>query len=138
VTNRKKDIMRTKLYHRVYMKIAIEISNLSRCNRAKVGALIVNNKNIISYGYNGTPSGFCNDCEENNITKDEVIHAETNAILKAGKNAYDSTLYLTLSPCLECCKLIKQSGIKKVYYLNEYRDLNGLEKLKIDYERLYL
>jgi dCMP deaminase len=129
---------RDYLFNKVYMTIAYQIAELSRCNRAKVGALIVNDKNIVSYGFNGTPEGFCNDCEDNNITKDEVIHAETNAILKAGIKAKGSTLYVTLSPCLQCCKLIKQSGIKKVYYLNEYRDLNGLEKLKIDYERLYL
>lgn len=129
---------RDYLFNKVYMTIAYQIAELSRCNRAKVGALIVNDKNIVSYGFNGTPEGFCNDCEDNNITKDEVIHAETNAILKAGIKAKGSTLYVTLSPCLQCCKLIKQSGIKKVYYLNEYTDLNGLEKLKIDYERLYL
>ena len=125
-------------FHNVYMNIANEIANLSRCKRSKVGAIIVNNKNIISYGYNGTPSGFDNCCErhDEDVTLQEVIHAETNAILKAGKHAEGSTLYVTLSPCVECCKLIKQSGIKKVYFKNLYRDTSGLEKLKIDYEQL--
>ena len=120
-----------------YMELAIVVSNLSRCNRAKVGAIIVKDKNIISYGYNGTPEGFCNDCEdENNVTKQEVIHAECNAILKAGVNAKDSDLFLTLSPCFECCKLIKQSGIKHVYFLKMYRDLSGLRSLQIPFTML--
>lgn len=120
----------------IYMKVAIELSYMSRCKRKKVGALLVKDKNIISYGFNGTPSGFCNDCEINGVTKNEVIHAETNAILKAGIQSIDSILYVTLSPCIECCKLLKQAGIKKVYFRELYRDTSGLEKLKIDWEQI--
>lgn len=120
----------------IYMKVAIELSYMSRCKRKKVGALLVKDKNIISYGFNGTPSGFCNDCEINGVTKNEVIHAETNAILKAGIQSIDSILYVTLSPCIECCKLLKQAGIKKVYFRELYRDTSGLEKLKIEWEQI--
>jgi dCMP deaminase len=131
--------LRKKQFDITYLKIAIEIANLSRCKRAKVGAIIVKENNIISFGYNGTPSGFCNSCEnKKNITIDEVIHAETNAILKAGDKCNGATLYVTLSPCVNCCKLIKQSGISKVIYLNAYRDLSGLNKLKINYEKIDL
>jgi dCMP deaminase len=122
--------------NQIYMNIAIEVSKMSRCNRAKVGALLVKNNNIISYGFNGTPAGFCNDCEENGITKKEVIHAEANAILKAGVKSFNSDLYLTLSPCVDCCKLIKQAGIKNIYIKEFYHDTTGLNKLKLDYEQL--
>jgi dCMP deaminase len=119
---------------KVYLEIAKTIATLSRCKNAKVGAIIVKDKNIISYGYNGTPSGFCNQCEdENSITYDHVIHAETNAILKAGINSKGADLFLTLSPCVNCCKLIKQAGIRHVFFLQEYRDTSGLSKLKIPY-----
>ena len=119
---------------KVYLGIAQTIATLSRCENAKVGAIIVKDKNIISYGYNGTPSGFCNQCEdENSITYDHVIHAETNAILKAGINSKGADLFLTLSPCVNCCKLIKQAGIRHVFFLQEYRDTSGLSKLKIPY-----
>jgi len=131
-----KNINRENQFKLMYMQLAKEISNLSRCNRAKVGAIIVKDKNIISYGYNGTPAGFCNDCENDLGTLGEVIHAECNAILKAGTNAFGSDLYITLSPCFDCCKLIKQSGIKKVYFNQIYRDISGLTKLKIEYEKL--
>ena len=120
----------------IYMSIALEISKMSRCNRAKVGALLVKNNNIISYGFNGTPAGFCNACEENDITKKEVIHAEVNAILKAGRESIGSDLFLTLSPCIDCCKLIKQAGIRKVYIKEYYRDTSGLNQLQLDYEQL--
>jgi dCMP deaminase len=127
---------REEQFNSVYMGIAYVISTLSRCERAKVGAVIVNNGNIVSFGFNGTPSGFCNTCEENDVTLPEVIHAECNAILKAGSLAKGADLYLTLSPCVECCKLIKQVGIKKVYFNKLYRDVSGLTKLKIDYEQI--
>lgn len=116
----------------VFINIAKEIGTLSHCTRSKVGAVLVKDGNVISFGYNGTPAGMDNGCEENNVTKDEVIHAEMNAILKAAKsgNAVDgSTLYLSLSPCQNCCKLIIQSGIKRVVYLEEYRDLSPIEFL---------
>ena len=116
----------------VFINIAKEIGTLSHCTRSKVGAVLVKDGNVISFGYNGTPAGMDNGCEENNVTKDEVIHAEMNAILKAAKsgNAVDgSTLYLSLSPCQNCCKLIIQSGIKRVVYLEGYRDLKPIEFL---------
>ena len=116
----------------VFINIAAEIGSLSHCTRSKVGAVLVKDGNVISFGYNGTPSGMDNGCEENNVTKEEVIHAEMNAILKAAKsgNAVDgSTLYLSLSPCQNCCKLIIQSGIKRVVYLQDYRDLSPIEFL---------
>jgi dCMP deaminase len=116
----------------VFINIAKEIGTLSHCTRSKVGAVLVKDGNVISFGYNGTPAGMDNGCEENNVTKDEVIHAEMNAILKAAKsgNAVEgSTLYLTLSPCKECSKLILQSGVKKVVYLNMYRNLDGIQFL---------
>jgi len=116
----------------VFINIAKEVGTLSHCTRSKVGAVLVKEGNVISFGYNGTPAGMDNGCEENNVTKDEVIHAEMNAILKAAKsgNAVDgSTLYLSLSPCQNCCKLIIQSGIKRVVYLEEYRDLLPIEFL---------
>ena len=116
----------------VFINIAKEIGTLSHCTRSKVGAVLVKDGNVISFGYNGTPAGMDNGCEENNVTKDEVIHAEMNAILKAAKsgNAVDgSTLYLSLSPCQNCCKLIIQSGISRVVYLEGYRDLKPIEFL---------
>ena len=117
---------------KTFINIAKEIGTLSHCTRSKVGAVLVKDGNVISFGYNGTPAGMDNACEENNVTKDEVIHAEMNAILKAAKsgNAVEgSTLYLTLSPCKECSKLILQSGVKKVVYLNRYRNLDGIQFL---------
>lgn len=116
----------------VFINIAKEVGTLSYCTRSKVGAVLVKDGNVISFGYNGTPAGMDNTCEENDVTKDEVIHAEMNAILKAAKsgNAVDgSTLYLSLSPCQNCCKLIIQSGIKRVVYLEGYRDLKPIEFL---------
>jgi dCMP deaminase len=115
-----------------FINIAKEIGTLSHCTRSKVGAVLVKDGNVISFGYNGTPAGMDNGCEENNVTKDEVIHAEMNSILKAAKsgNSVDgSTLYLSLSPCQNCCKLIIQSGIKRVVYLQDYRDLKPVEFL---------
>lgn len=118
---------------KTFINIATEISQLSHCVRSKVGAVIVNNGNIISFGYNGTPAGMDNCCEKDNVTLPHVVHAESNAILKAAKSGYaveGSTLYLTLSPCQDCCKLILQSGIKRVVYKDEYRDITGVHFLK--------
>jgi dCMP deaminase len=118
---------------KVFINIAKETSTLSHCVRSKVGAILVKDGNIISMSYNGTPSGMDNCCEKDNTTLPYVIHAEMGAILKAAKtgNSVDgSTLYLTLSPCLDCSKLILQSGIKKVVYLTNYRNLEGVEFLK--------
>lgn len=146
-----------------FMNVAKEIAKLSHCVRTKVGAVIVKGDNIVSMGYNGTPTGMDNCCEiksymsidagawldpdtieeswpeEDEIgrykleTKNEVLHAESNAILKAAKTGVStdgSTLYLTLSPCLNCSKLIIQSGVRRVVYLQEYRDISGLTFLK--------
>ncbi len=107
---------------------------LSHCERKKVGAIIVKNGMIISDGFNGTPTGFDNYCEdEDGYTKWYVLHAEANAILKVAKSTNsceDATLYLTLSPCKECAKLIHQSGIKRLVYIKEYKDISGLKFLK--------
>lgn len=106
----------------------------SYCQRRKVGALVVKNKMIISDGYNGTPSGFENQCEdENNITKSYVLHAEANAITKLARsnnNSENATLYVTASPCIECSKLIIQAGIKRVVYGEKYRLEDGINLLK--------
>ncbi|MFM7310593.1 MAG: deoxycytidylate deaminase [Flavobacteriales bacterium] len=121
-------------YDRAYMKMALEWAQLSHCTRKKVGSLIVRDNMIISDGYNGTPSGFSNACEdEHGDTHWYVLHAEANAILKiAGStnNAKGSTLYITLSPCKECCKLILQAGIRRIVYRDEYKDTTGLSFLK--------
>ncbi len=121
-------------YDRAYLKIAREWGQLSYCQRKKVGAIIVKNKMIISDGYNGTPSGFENCCEdEEGKTKWYVLHAEANAILKVAKSTQsceNATLYITMSPCRDCSKLIHQSGIVRVVYQNSYKDLAGIEFLK--------
>ncbi len=125
---------KTTKYDRAYLKMAIEWAKLSYCNRKKVGALLVKNRMIISDGYNGTPSGFENICEdEEGFTKWYVLHAEANAILKiaaSAQTAQGATLYITLSPCKECSKLIHQSGIKRVVYIKEYRDVTGVNLLR--------
>lgn len=135
-------------YDVAYLKMALEWAKLSYCKRKQVGALIVKDRTIISDGYNGTPSGFENCCEdENNKTKWYVLHAEANAILKISRSTQScegATLYLTLSPCKECSKLIFQSGIKRVVYIQDYPDNEGLvflkdagvETLKISQEEL--
>lgn len=106
----------------------------SYCRRRQVGALIVKDRMIISDGYNGTPSGFENVCEdENGVTKPYVLHAEANAITKvakSGNSSAGSTLYVTASPCVECAKLIIQSGISRVVYRDEYRLTDGIELLQ--------
>ena len=121
-------------YDFAYLKLALEWANLSYCKRKKVGALIVKDKMIISDGYNGSPSGFDNNCEDDNgDTHWYVLHAEANAILKTAKsnhNCSGATLYLTHSPCKECSKLIHQAGIKRVVYSKAYKDNSGLIFLK--------
>jgi dCMP deaminase len=121
-------------YDKAYLKMALEWGKLSHCKRKQVGALIVKDRMIISDGFNGTPTGFDNICEDKEgITKWEVLHAEANAILKVAsstQSAKNSTLYITLSPCTECSKLIHQAGIKRVVYAKDYRDISGLEFLK--------
>jgi dCMP deaminase len=116
-----------------YLRMAKIWAENSYCKRRQVGALIVNNQMIISDGYNGTPSGFENVCEDdNNVTKPYVLHAEANAITKvaaSNNNSNGATIYITSSPCIECAKLIIQSGIKRVVYSNKYHTEEGLELL---------
>ena len=123
-----------KRYDLAYLKMASTWGELSHCHRKKVGALIVKDRMIISDGYNGTPSGFENPCEdEDNYTKWYVLHAEANAILKVAastQSCVGATLYLTLSPCRECSKLIHQAGIIRVVYSKAYKDDSGLIFLK--------
>ena len=118
----------------LYMRMARIWAENSYCVRRKVGALLVKDQMIISDGYNGTPSGFENICEdENNVSKPYVLHAEANALTKVARSNNSSagaTLYVTASPCLECSKLIIQSGIKRVVYGEEYRLMDGVELLK--------
>ena len=121
-------------YDKAYLRMATSWAELSHCQRKKVGALIVKNDMIISDGYNGTPSGFDNCCEnEQGETHWYVLHAEANAILKVAKstnNAKGATLYLTLSPCKDCSKLILQAGIKRVVFVKLYKDSEGVQFLK--------
>jgi|TARA_R100000093_G_scaffold69234_1_gene41329 dCMP deaminase len=125
---------RKEQFDKAYMYMAKIWSELSRCVKKKVGCLLVKDNMIISDGFNGMPSGMNNCCEyEHNETRWEVLHAEANAILKCAKNgisAKGATLYITLSPCPDCAKLILQSGIKKVIYLEEYYRTEGLDLLK--------
>ena len=127
-------IDKQKRYDLAYLKMGQTWGELSHCNRKKVGALIVKDRMIISDGYNGTPSGFENPCEDDeNYTKWYVLHAEANAILKVAastQSCVGATLYLTLSPCRECSKLIHQAGIKRVVYSKKYKDNSGLIFLK--------
>ena len=121
-------------YDLAYLAMAKRWSKLSHCTRKKVGALIVKDRMIISDGYNGTPTGFENPCEdEENYTKWYVLHAEANAILKVASSTQSckgATLYLTLSPCRECSKLVYQAGIKRLVYDKAYKDTTGLEFLQ--------
>ena len=123
-----------RTYDIAYLRMAREWAKLSYCKRKQVGALIVKNKMIISDGYNGTPTGSENICEdEEGYTKWYVLHAEANAILKVASSTQDcvgATLYITLSPCTECSKLVHQSGIKRVVFNNAYKDPSGIEFLK--------
>ena len=130
-------------YDQAYLKMAKEWSKLSHCERKQVGALIVKGKMIISDGYNGTPTGFDNCCEDDDgSTKWHVLHAEANAILKVASSTQacqGATLYITLSPCKDCSKLIHQSGIRRVVYAKAYKDESGIDFLrKANIEILYL
>ena len=143
--------LRQYLKHAIYLNIALVWGKLSRCKRKKVGAIIVHNDNIVSCGYNGTPAGFDNCCEEPVVgrragggrvdivsigevkTKPEVLHAESNAITKMAKSTtscQNGILYSTMAPCFECAKLIIQSGIKEVFYVEDYRDNGGKDLLR--------
>jgi dCMP deaminase len=121
-------------YDKAYLRMALEWAKLSHCQRKQVGALIVKDRMIISDGYNGTPTGFENPCEnEDGTTKWYVLHAEANAILKVASSTHSckgGTLYLTLSPCKDCSKLVHQAGIKRLVYINGYKDNEGLNFLE--------
>jgi dCMP deaminase len=136
--------MKDKKFDKSYIEMAHVWANNSYCERRKVGALIVKDRMIISDGYNGTPAGFENVCEdEEGATKAYVLHAEANAITKVAKSNNSSqgaTLYITDSPCIECAKLIIQSGIKRVVYDRKYRITDGLdllERAEIEIEELH-
>ena len=128
------EVKKLNKYDKAYLRIAKEWGLLSYCKRKQVGAIIVKDRMIISDGYNGTPSGFDNCCEDDEgLTRWDVLHAEANAILKVARSTQScegATLYITLSPCKECSKLIHQSGIKRVVYQNGYRDDSGIQFLK--------
>ena len=117
-----------------YMRMAYVWAENSYCERRQVGAILVKDRMIISDGYNGTPSGFENICEdENGVTKPYVLHAEANAISKvaqSGNSSKDATLYVTASPCMECAKLIIQAGIRRVVYRDPYRITDGIDLLR--------
>jgi len=126
-------------YDRSYLRMATEWAKLSHCNRKQVGSLIVKDGMIISDGYNGTPTGFPNECEDcDGNTHWHVLHAEANAILKIAKSnnsAKGATLYITLSPCTDCSKLILQAGITRLVFISKYKNTTGLDFLsKTDIE----
>ena len=135
------DAERLAEFDKAYLKIAYIWSSLSRAVRRKVGCIVVKDNMIISDGFNGTPTGFDNQCEYRELsgrpgeylTKPEVLHSESNAITKLAKSTQSSegaTMYITISPCIECAKLIIQAGIKRVVYGEVYRNLNGVDLLK--------
>lgn len=128
-----KNPLKQERYDRAYLRMAMEWRKLSYCNRKQVGAIIVKNGMIIADGYNGTPSGFPNACENDlGETHWYVLHAEANAITKVARSnnsAEDATLYITLSPCRDCAKMILQAGIKRVVYMTGYKDTEGLQFL---------
>ena len=129
--------MMKQKFETLYKDIAVRVSELSHAQRLKVGAVIVKEHRILSYGYNGMPSGLDNNCEYEKesklVTKPEVIHAEVNAITKVAAS-HDSTegatMFITHAPCVDCAKISVSSGINKVYFLTEYRDETGLNLLK--------
>src|SRR6056300_1286556 len=117
---------------KAYMEVAKTFANLSTAKRLHVGAIVVKDDRIISIGYHGMPSGWDNVCEHEGKTKPEVLHAESNAIAKLAsshESGKDATIFITHSPCIDCAKLIYQSGISKVYYASEYRSSSGIDFL---------
>lgn len=127
------ELSKEKRFERLYMDMALRVAEMSYAKRNKVGSILEKHGRIISMGWNGTPSGFDNSCEdENHVTRPEVIHSEMNLIAKLAKSTDSgegATMYVTLSPCVQCAKLIIQSGISKVIYNTPYRDLSGVELL---------
>jgi dCMP deaminase len=128
------DARKQERYDRAYLRMALEWAKLSHCKRRQVGALIVKDGQIIADGYNGTPSGFDNSCEDcEGHTHWYVLHAEANAIMKVARSmnsAKNSTLYLTMSPCKDCSKLVHQAGIRRLVYMDGYKDTSGIDFLK--------
>ena len=124
------DIGKKERYHKLYMDIAVRVGGMSHCERSKVGSVLIKEDRILSMGWNGTPTGFHNSCEiDTNTTKKEVVHSEVNLIAKIAASSDSSSgasVYLTLSPCFNCAKLLLRSAIKTVYILKEYRDLSGV------------
>jgi dCMP deaminase len=121
-----------KKFIKTYMDVAESFAKLSSAVRLQVGAIVVKDDRIISIGYNGMPSGWDNCCEDDNKTKAEVLHAETNAVAKLAKSSesgLDATMFVTHAPCIDCAKLVYQSGIATVYYKNNYRSTQGLDFL---------
>ena len=121
-----------KKFIKTYMDVAESFAKLSSAVRLQVGAIVVKDDRIISIGYNGMPSGWDNCCEDDNKTKAEVLHAETNAIAKLAKSSESgcgATMFVTHAPCIDCAKIVYQSGIDTVYYKNDYRSTQGLEFL---------
>ena len=117
-----------------FLEMAYVFANLSKAKRRKVGCIIVKDGQVISNGFNGTPSGFNNRCEVNDVTKPEVLHAESNALMKIARStnsSIGSTMYLTCSPCFECAKLIIQSGIARLVYKEDYRKEDGIDLLRL-------
>lgn len=135
-----KDIIKDELsneklyrYKKLYMDIAVRISDMSYAQRLKVGAILVKNDNIISFGWNGMPRGFDNVCEIDDVTRPEVIHAEENMVMKLardGGNASGATAFITHQPCMNCSRMLHGCGIKHVVFLDPYRDISGVEFLK--------
>ena len=125
-----KEIRKAAKYHELYMDIAIRVADMSHCERSKVGSVLVKQDRILSMGWNGTPNGFENTCElDSGVTKPEVVHSEFNLIAKiaaSNDSSYGADVYLTLSPCFECAKLLLRAGIDNVYILEEYRNLAGV------------
>jgi dCMP deaminase len=142
-----KEKLKQKRYNEFYMDVAYRVSQMSYAERLKVGSILVKDGNIISFGWNGMPSGWTNECEdvvtptlsylqgdESTLrTKDEVLHSEQNLLMKLAKStnsSEDADMFVTHAPCIHCAKLIHQSGIRKVFYRNEYRDDGGLKFLE--------
>lgn len=147
----KKAEFKKQRYNNFYMNVAELVSQMSYANKLKVGSILVKNDNIISFGWNGMPAGYDNNCEDiidtgemppEMITKSEVLHAEQNCLMKIAKSTNSSeqaTMFITHAPCMECAKLIYQSGIKSVYYRNQYRSNNGilfLDKCDIEVNKI--
>ena len=140
MTTFQQQVLREHQFHQAYIKMAVLIAGLSYCSKRKVGALIVKDRNIVAYGFNGTVNGMENVCEgADGKTLSNVVHAEMNAALKAGTECKGADMYVTLFPCEPCTKLMAQAGIKRVYYLQEHKvddriELYGMTAIKVEVE----